>query len=155
MEKISIVVPVYNAGEFLFSCIESIERNTFKDYEIIIVDDGSEKFTADICDNCLQEFSNVSVYHTVNQGVSAARNYGIQMAKGEFLTFVDADDTVDSNYLSELYNLAMDTGCQMAVVGHKEIFDNYTKERPPKVNKDLLLNNETKIDFLKNINRHI
>ncbi len=102
--EISIVIPVYNVERFLRKCLETLEAQTFQSFEIIAVNDGSP----DGCLKILQEFEakydNITVLSQKNQGMSAARNTGMAVARGKYLCFVDSDDYVAPNYLEELYN---------------------------------------------------
>lgn len=94
--KLSIIVPVYKARRYLQNCIESILQQTYTDYELILVDDGSTDGCSMVCDRYAQECDKVKVIHKKNGGLSSARNAGIAAAKGEYITFVDADDIVAS-----------------------------------------------------------
>ncbi len=94
--KLSIIVPVYNVRRHLQKCIESILQQTYTDYELILVDDGSPDNCGHICDRYAQECDKVKVIHKKNGGLSSARNAGIAAAKGEYITFVDGDDTIAS-----------------------------------------------------------
>lgn len=94
--KLSIIVPVYKARRHLQNCIESILQQTYTDYELILVDDGSPDGSGTVCDRYAQECEKVRVIHKKNGGLSSARNAGIAVAKGEYITFVDADDIVAS-----------------------------------------------------------
>lgn len=96
---VSIVVPVYNAGSSMKKSIDSILASTYHDIEILIVDDGSEKETADLCDALGKLDDRVKVIHQCNKGVSAARNNGLKFAKGDYITFVDADDLIEERSL--------------------------------------------------------
>ena len=101
--KISIIVPVYNAEQFLCNCIDSILNQQLKDIEIILVDDGSSDKSGEICDYYAQLDKRVQVLHLENQGASNARNRGIELASGDFIGFVDADDWIDKDmYLDML-----------------------------------------------------
>ncbi|MCR4901334.1 MAG: glycosyltransferase family 2 protein [Butyrivibrio sp.] len=100
--KISVIIPVYNTGEKLYECLDSVVHQTgidIKDFEIIIIDDGSKAETAGICDRAVKKYSDIDikVYHQDNKGVSEARNAGIAKAGGKYITFVDADDTIDND----------------------------------------------------------
>ncbi len=94
--KLSIIVPVYKARRYLQNCIESILQQTYTDYELILVDDGSPDGSGTVCDRYAQECDKVKVIHKKNGGLSSARNAGIAVAQGEYITFVDADDIVAS-----------------------------------------------------------
>lgn len=100
--KISIIVPVYNADKHLDECIKSLIVQDYEDFEIILINDGSNDKSGDICDQYASSYKNVFVYHINNQGVSYARNYGIEQSTGEYLMFIDADDYVDKITLREM-----------------------------------------------------
>lgn len=97
--SISVIVPIYNASKWLDRCINSILNQSYTDFELILVDDGSTDGSGDLCDEFAQSDSRIKVIHKPNGGVSSARNIGIDMAKGDYLTFCDADDTVDKQWL--------------------------------------------------------
>lgn len=100
MPTISIVIPVYNAESFIRRCLDSIITQSYRDFEVILVDDGSSDGSASICDLYASKYEYFSVIHTPNRGVSAARNLGMKSAKGAFVTFIDADDYVLPEFLS-------------------------------------------------------
>ena len=100
--KFSVIVPAYNAGTTIRDCIGSLLTQKEKDYEIIVVDDGSTDSTPEVLDELAGKYGQIRVIHQNNQGVPAARNTGIRCAKGEYLAFVDSDDTVTDGYLSTL-----------------------------------------------------
>lgn len=100
--EISIVVPVYNVEKYLKKCIESILEQTFKNFELILVDDGSLDNSSNICDYYKQYDSRVKVIHKKNGGLSSARNIGIEMSKGKYITFVDSDDYIDKYYCEHM-----------------------------------------------------
>lgn len=104
MEKISVIVPVYNVQDYLKKCIDSILEQDYDNFEIIVVDDGSTDGSEKICDEYGEKYSNVNVYHQINRGLSSARNYGISKATGTYLAFVDSDDFVMKDFLSSMYN---------------------------------------------------
>ena len=98
----SIIVPVYNAGKYLKECLDSIMAQTFSDYEMILIDDGSTDGSADICDS-YTTFWGVKIIHQQNCGVAKTRQVGIDLAQGEYILFIDADDWVDINHLEVRY----------------------------------------------------
>ncbi|MBQ6210565.1 MAG: glycosyltransferase [Prevotella sp.] len=107
MPIISIVIPVYNVEKLLRKCLDSILSQTFTDYELIIVDDGSADQSGKICDEYKEKDQRiVSVIHQENQGSSAARNAGLSLAKGKYLSFIDADDWVEPQYLQSMLDCA-------------------------------------------------
>ena len=100
MPKISVIVPVYNVEPYLRKCIDSILNQSFTDFELILVDDGSTDASGSICDDYAKYETRIRVFHTINRGLSAARNLGIDEAKSNWICFVDSDDWIESNYLS-------------------------------------------------------
>lgn len=115
MPKISVIVPVYKAESFLRDCIDSVLSQTFTDYEIILVDDGSPDNCGRICDEYAANYSCVSVIHQENQGQAAARNHAMAMAKGEWICFVDSDDLIHPKTLELLYQAVMDNGTSVSM----------------------------------------
>lgn len=99
---ISIIVPVYNAEKYLHCCIDSILEQSCADFELLLINDGSKDTSGKICDDYISKDSRVSVFHKENGGVSAARNYGLNNAKGKYICIIDADDWVDKDYLEQL-----------------------------------------------------
>lgn len=97
---ISIIVPVYNAEKYLHKCIQSVINQTYSDWELILVDDGSSDGSSEICDRYAERYNNISVIHITNNGVSNARNVGIDNAHGEWITFLDSDDWLSSDYIA-------------------------------------------------------
>ena len=114
---ISVIVPVYNGQDYLENCIRSIEAQTYGNLEIIIVNDGSTDATSVVCDRIKLSYDNVQVLTLVGEGVSAARNTGIDAAKGDLITFVDADDRLCTETLRTLYDCMIDTGSDVAGCG--------------------------------------
>ena len=100
--EISVIVPVYNAEKYLPSCVDSILGQTFSDFELFLVDDGSTDSSGEVCDRYSERDLRIRVIHQQNAGVSKARNCGLDAARGEYIVFVDADDRVRPNYLSDL-----------------------------------------------------
>ena len=103
MPKVSVIVPVYNVEKYIGRCIESILAQTFTDFELILVDDGSPDKSGTICDEYAKIDSRVRVIHKENGGVSSARNKGLDEARGEWIVFVDSDDWVEEEYLSVFF----------------------------------------------------
>ena len=122
--KISIIVPVYKVERYLENCIESIINQTFKDFELILVDDGSPDRCGLICDNYAKKDERIKVIHKKNEGLSAARNSGIQIAKGEYIAFVDSDDCINKNMYETLYDTAIENKSDIVVCDYKNIYEN-------------------------------
>ena len=102
--KISVIVPVYNTEKYLTRCIDSILSQTFTDFELLLIDDGSKDSSGAICDEYAAKDNRVRVFHKENVGVSSARNLGLDNAKCEWIAFVDSDDWVENDYLKLLYD---------------------------------------------------
>lgn len=102
--EISVIVPVYNAEAYLHRCVDSILTQTYTNFEILLINDGSTDRSGAICDEYATLDSRVNVFHKTNGGVSSARNQGLDNAKGKWITFVDADDWIESNFLKILYD---------------------------------------------------
>ncbi len=98
---ISIIVPVYNSNLYLNRCIESILNQSYRDFELLLINDGSTDNSGIICDEYALKDSRIKVFHQTNQGVSAARNLGIQKAKGEWIQFIDSDDWIETDFLTK------------------------------------------------------
>lgn len=96
--NISVIIPVYNGEKYIKRCIESIKKQTFYNWEVILVDDGSKDKTGEICDKYAGEDIRIKVIHKSNEGVSIARNVGINNATGDYITFIDSDDWIDSDF---------------------------------------------------------
>lgn len=101
--KISIIVPIYNAGKYLRKCIDSIISQTFKSFELLLIDDGSKDNSGELCDEYASLDKRIRVFHTINRGVSEARNLGIENARGEWIGFVDADDWIKKTAYDEIF----------------------------------------------------
>lgn len=110
---ISVIVPVYNGQDYLANCIECILNQTYEQIEIIIINDGSTDGTGHECVRLKQKYPNIHVINMADEGVSAARNAGLDVAKGAFVTFVDADDRIRPKMLEVLYQGIMDTGADV------------------------------------------
>ncbi|WP_419725268.1 glycosyltransferase family 2 protein [Terrisporobacter petrolearius] len=108
MSKISVIIPVYNVEKFLRRCLNSVINQTMSDLEIILVDDGSNDNSGEICDEYAKNDARIIVIHKENGGVSSARNKGLDIATGEWITFVDSDDYIDTDMYEMLYSNAIE-----------------------------------------------
>lgn len=118
--NISIIVPVYNIEEYLPRCIESILKQTYKNMELILVDDGSQDRSGEICDKYKALDERVVVVHKENGGSSTARNEGIRIAKGAYLGFVDSDDYIETDMYEKMVSVIEETGCNIVQVARDE-----------------------------------
>ena len=114
---ISVIVPVYKVEEYLDKCVQSILLQTYSDFELILVDDGSPDSCPQICDNYAKRYTNVVVIHKENGGLSDARNAGTMIAKGDYITFIDSDDYVSEDYLMTLISLQKENNADIVVTG--------------------------------------
>lgn len=122
-KKISIIIPIYNVEKYLPTCVESILQQTYKNLEVILVDDGSPDRCPVICDELAQKDDRIRVIHQKNKGLSGARNTGIDNAQGDYLIFVDSDDTVEQTLVEELYIYAEKWNCAIVACGRNYIFE--------------------------------
>lgn len=122
-EKISVVVPVYNVEKYLERCVNSILNQSYKNLEIILVDDGSTDSSGAICDNFAKKHSRLRVYHTQNSGLSSARNFGLEKSSGEYIAFIDSDDFVKPDFLMHLITAIKEFNCDIAACGYEMYFN--------------------------------
>lgn len=120
---ISIIVPIYNVEKYLNRCIESIVNQTYKNLEIILVDDGSPDNCPQICDEWKEKDNRIVVIHKENGGLSDARNAGLNIAQGEYIAFVDSDDWIDKNYLFILYKAVDEKDADLSVCNLKMVYE--------------------------------
>lgn len=120
---ISIIIPVYNVEKYIHRCIESILSQTFTNFELLLINDGSSDKSGDICDDFALEDSRIRVIHQKNGGVSRARNKGIKLAQGDFLMFCDSDDYVEKNWCSQLIEAVKKDNRVLPVSGIKLIYN--------------------------------
>ncbi len=123
MPEISIIVPVYNVEKYLRRCIDSILNQTFTDFELILVDDGSPDRCPAICDEYAADDNRIRVIHQVNAGQAAARNRALDIAKGEYISFVDSDDFIRNDYLEILYCNIKQFNADISVCCHQKVSD--------------------------------
>ncbi len=115
---ISVIIPIYNVEKYLKKCIDSVISQTYKNLEIILVDDGSPDNCGIICDEYAQKDDRIIVIHKKDGGLSDARNAGIEICKGEYISFIDSDDFVSPYFIEMLYRGVHDYNCEIATVEH-------------------------------------
>lgn len=113
--KVSIIVPVYNVEKYLDKCILSLVNQTYKNIEILLIDDGSTDLSGVMCDDYARQYSNIKAFHKKNGGLSSARNFGMQYVTGQYVAFVDSDDYVESYYIERLINPILDSTINSAI----------------------------------------
>lgn len=116
-ELISVIIPVYKVEKYLDECLESIVGQTYWNLEIILIDDGSPDLCPQLCDDWAMKDSRIKVIHKPNSGVSDARNGGMNIATGQYITFVDSDDFIEPTAIEKLYNLMQQTGAEISCGG--------------------------------------
>lgn len=142
MDLISIVVPVYNVEKYLTRCIESICKQSYKFIEIILVDDGSSDSSGELCDKYKKQDNRITVIHKSNGGLSDARNAGIDVAKGEYISFIDSDDYIDPYMIEKLYESIKRTDSDISICNFK-----YVNEDGIEINNKGKYFNENKVIF--------
>ena len=115
---ISVIVPIYNAASYLNKCIDSIRNQTYTKLEIILIDDGSNDSSADICDEFAAKDDRIQVVHKSNEGLVRARKEGLQLSHGGYIAYVDADDWIDSDMYMRMFEDGLQHGVDMAVTGN-------------------------------------
>lgn len=113
--KVSILIPAYNAAAFLPKCLESVLNQTYRDLQVVIVDDGSKDNTLEVCQRYAEKDSRIEVYHQENQGVAATRNHLLEKVKGDYVLFVDADDWIELDMVEYLVSLATELDAEMVM----------------------------------------
>lgn len=127
MERISIIVPIYNVEKYLERCLNSILNQTYKDLEIICINDGSADNSLDICEKLSHNDNRIIIINQENQGLAAVRNKGIATSSGKYLTFVDSDDYIDEDYIEKLFNCLVHSDSDIAVANVK--YENVMSEK--------------------------
>lgn len=135
---ISVILPVYNIEQYLPDCMEALFAQTYRNLEIILVDDGSKDSSGRICDEYACGDDRIVVYHKPNGGLSDARNYGIERARGEYITCIDPDDVVDTDYMEYLLTLLQKNGVRMSVCQFREQCDGRIIADHGKAGEDVL-----------------
>ena len=127
MVKISVIVPVYKVEKYLGDCVDSLRNQSFRDLEIILVDDGSPDRCPEMCDALAQEDSRIRVIHKENGGVCSARNAGLDAASGEYVAFVDSDDYLDSGMYEKMLEKAVEHNCDVVMCDCRKEFSDHTE----------------------------
>lgn len=122
----SVIVPVYKVENYLSNCIESVLNQSFSDYELILVDDGSPDLCPEICDQYKEKDSRIKVIHKQNGGLASARRAGIQIAEGEYVFNLDSDDSIENDTLECAYNIIQKTNCEMVSFSYRWVKDGET-----------------------------
>ncbi len=135
--QISIIIPVYNVENYLQQCLDSVLSQTYDNLEILIVDDGSTDRSGSICDLYAAHDNRISVFHTTNKGLSAARNYGLDHCNGDYIVFIDSDDWMEKEAIELLIEAILSVNADIAVCGHYNEWKNYQNIQCISKSKDL------------------
>ena len=119
MDQISVIIPIYNVKKYLRRCVDGVKKQTYKNIEIILVDDGSTDGSGELCDELKKEDERIVVLHKKNGGLSSARNAGVKIANGKYVCFIDSDDTVDEDYVETLYEIIKKYKTKLAICSHR------------------------------------
>lgn len=126
--KISVIIPVYNVEKYLHRCIDSILAQTFTDFELLLIDDGSKDNSGKICDEYAEKDKRIRVFHKENGGASIARNVGIEYCIGEYIIFVDSDDYISANYLGDLIESVSSSHISLVLQSPIRVYQDGRKE---------------------------
>lgn len=152
MEKVSVIVPIYNVIEYLDECVSSICNQTYSDIEIILVDDGSNDGSENKCDDWARKDLRVKVIHKTNGGLSSARNAGLDNATGEFVLFVDGDDYIELDLLEKTISVINKKKYDMVCFQHYKLFPNDCREGPKlEFGEHHIIPFENRADFYLNV----
>ena len=121
-DLISVVIPVYNVKKYLRRCVKGVLAQTYKNLEVILVYDGSTDGSAELCDELFHTDKRIVVFHKQNGGLSSARNYGVRAANGDYICFVDSDDTVDEDYVETLHDIIVKYKVKLAICSHRVFY---------------------------------
>lgn len=127
-DKISVIIPVYNVEDYLEKCVDSVINQTYKNLEVLLVDDGSTDRSGDICDALASTDSRIRVIHKKNGGLSDARNAGMDAATGDFIAFLDSDDWVDLDMYEVLHNLLIEHEADISICRFKNIYHDVVED---------------------------
>lgn len=125
---VSVIIPVYNSEQYLRACIDSVLKQSYTDFELLLINDGSTDSSGKICDEYALQDTRVKVFHQGNAGVSAARNLGIKKSLGQWITFVDSDDVLEEDYLAALVSASAQSKADLIIQGFKKIGNGIEKK---------------------------
>ena len=111
---ISVIIPVYNKENYIQNCLNSVLAQSYSNLEIVLINDGSKDNSGEILDEYADKDERVKVFHIENGGVYAARNFGLEKSTGDYVTFIDADDTIELSYIETLFRVLQENNCDIA-----------------------------------------
>lgn len=135
MNLVSVIIPVYNVEEYLCACLDSVLNQTYKNLEVILINDGSTDKSALLCDEYAKKDARVRVIHQINKGISETRNIGMKSAQGEWWTFVDSDDVIHPQMIEVLLNIASNNkDCKIVCCNNKRVYKKNNFSFDPNIN---------------------
>lgn len=152
-ELVCIIVPIYNVEDYLVRCIDSAINQTYRNLEIILVNDGSTDGCLQICKNYAKKDNRIKIINKKNGGLSSARNAGLDSCRGEYVTFIDGDDWVEKDFVSTLYHDIKKYSVDMSIVGMRLYDKNYEFKKSSFINKYYTISNDEALDFLLSLDK--
>ena len=149
MKKVSVIIPAYNCENFIQKCIDSLENQTYKNIQIIIVNDGSLDNTLNVCHDIRNKYNNIIVLDKKNEGPGIARMYGLEYADGDYISFIDSDDYVNENFYLKLVSALEKENCELAECGYNLVSEN------GKIISECHLNNELCASNLECVEKYV
>lgn len=149
--KISVIVPVYNVENYIRKCLDSIINQTFKEFELIVVNDGSTDQSLEIVKNYESKYDNIIIINKQNEGQGVARNKALEICKGEYIAFVDSDDYIEPNMLKDMYNKSLEKDLDIVICNYKFVNVNGDKMR----DDNIVLNENEIIDNIECVKRFL
>lgn len=146
--KLSVILPVYNVEKYLERCLDSIINQTFKDFELLIVNDGSPDNSHLICDAYAKKDDRIKIFKKSNGGLSSARNYGLNRANGDCIAFVDSDDYLDLNMFQFMIDAILKYGTSISICGRNDVFVDGRIKAVNSFSEDTILSNQTALELL-------
>lgn len=131
--QVSVIIPIYNAEKYLVTCIDSVLEQTYRNLEILLVDDGSQDSSGEICDRYLQKDARIKVIHQKNQGLASARNRGFEQSEGEYVYFIDSDDCMHRELIRIAVSLAEEKDAKLVQINYKNVKENFAEYRSEEI----------------------
>ena len=153
-ELVSIVIPVFNTGNYLIKTLESIRNQKYCNYEVLLIDDGSTDGSQDICDYYSSLDDRFVAHHIHNQGYSFARNFGLSRVRGKYITFADSDDVLDDELLLTQIDCITKYNADISICREKLLYENYIKDSNVVHNNEIIVDNKQKNDLLFSLNKY-
>ncbi|MCI5650131.1 MAG: glycosyltransferase family 2 protein [Fusicatenibacter sp.] len=148
MAEITVIIPVYQSEKYLERCLDSVLSQSFSDFELLLVDDGSTDRSGRICRSYAAKDHRIRYCYKENGGVSSARNYGVSHAEGRYITFVDSDDLIAEDLLLVLYTLAEKYQAQMSVCRHIDCYEGKTQPKPDSVTEEFCTGQKEGLEYM-------